>query len=59
MLLSVGLLLVTGVSLITHLAKLEVPDFADGFIKGVGIGLMILALVMQKFTGSCKSSLKN
>jgi hypothetical protein len=58
-LLPIGLLLVSGVSFITHLAKLEVPDFADGFIKGIGIGLMILALVMQKFTGSCESSMKN
>lgn len=58
-LLPIGLLLITGVAFMTHLLKIEVPDSIDGFIKGIGIGLMILVLVMQKFRGSCKSSIKN
>jgi len=42
LLLPIGLLLISASFIIKHF--MDVPDFIDGFLKGVGIGLLILAL---------------
>ena len=59
MLLPVGLLCVSGVSMLGHITRVEVPDFVNGFLKGVGIALIISALFIQKHTKSCKNSWEN
>lgn len=47
MLLPIGLLLLAGVPFVEHLMKVEAPDLANGFFRGVGIGLIISAIVMK------------
>jgi len=42
-LLPVGLLMLSASFIIKHIFTL--PDFADGFIKGAGIGVIFLSLV--------------
>lgn len=51
-----GLLLVAGVPLAERLTGTALPDGAKGFLIGLGIGLMIVALIMQKFKKSFKFS---
>ena len=46
LLLSLGLILNSVVLIISHF--MEIPDFAKGAAMGVGIGLMILALLFRK-----------
>lgn len=59
MLLPIGLLWVAGIPFVEHLMKVEMPDLANGFFRGVGIGLIIAAVVMQRFTKSgCNHSQK-
>jgi len=47
MLLPIGLLWVVGVSFVEYLVKVDMPDFVNGFLRGVGIGLIISAIVMK------------
>jgi hypothetical protein len=47
LLLPIGLLLMSSTFVIQHFSK--VSDFTDGLLKGVGIGLMLLALLLPKF----------
>jgi len=48
--LTAGLLLLAGVPFVEHLMKVDMPDLVNGFLRGIGIGLIIAAIVMQKFT---------
>jgi hypothetical protein len=59
MLLPMGLLCVSGVSMLELFMRVEVPDFVNGFLKGVGIALIISALFIQRSTKFCKNSWKN
>jgi hypothetical protein len=52
MLLPIGLLCATGVPMIGHLIKMEVPDSVDGFFKGVGIALLLCSLFLQRCAGT-------
>jgi hypothetical protein len=54
MLLPIGLLWVAGVPFVEHLMRIEMPDFAGGFLRGVGIGMIIWAVILLKFTKSSK-----
>jgi hypothetical protein len=56
MLLPIGLLCVSGVSMLGQLTRVEVPDFVNGFLKGLGIALIISALFIQRSTKFCKNS---
>ena len=48
MLLPIGLLLVNGISFTNHFAKVDVSDFTDGFLKGIGIALMLLGVFFMR-----------
>ena len=48
MLLPIGLLFVSGISFVEHFVKLEVSDFAQGFLKGVGIAIMLSGLIFMQ-----------
>lgn len=45
LLVSIGLLWISGVLILSRYASL--PDIADGFLMGIGIGIMILALIKR------------
>lgn len=47
MLLPIGLLWVVGVPFVEYLVKVDMPDLVNGFLRGVGIGLIISAIVMK------------
>jgi len=51
LLLPLGLLLMSCTYILSHF--IVVPDALDGFLKGVGIGLMILSLVLRKYKPAC------
>ncbi|WP_428328976.1 hypothetical protein [Mucilaginibacter sp.] len=44
-LLALGLLLLSASFILKHYFAL--PDFADGFLKGTGIGIIMLVLIRQ------------
>ena len=48
MMLPIGLLCITGISFIEHFIKLEVSDFTQGFLNGVGIALMLLSVLFMQ-----------
>jgi hypothetical protein len=48
LLLPIGLLCITGISFFEHFIKLEVSDFAQGFLKGIGIALMLLGVLFMQ-----------
>lgn len=52
-LISVGLILTTGSVLLSDF--IHIPDFIRGFCVGIGLGLMFIALVLQKKQGSSSS----
>ncbi|HEX8736747.1 MAG TPA: hypothetical protein VF721_15555 [Pyrinomonadaceae bacterium] len=51
--LPIGLLCATGFSLIASLTHTEMPDSVDGFFKGAGITLLLMAI----FTRKCAKTL--
>ena len=44
-LLPIGLLLLSASFILKHFFVL--PDFADGFLKGIGIGIIFISLIRQ------------
>lgn len=44
--LTVGLLLMSASFILSHFVKM--PDFVDGALKGVGIGIIFLSLIKGK-----------
>ncbi|NCD69378.1 hypothetical protein [Mucilaginibacter agri] len=42
-LIPIGLLIISASFVVKHFAA--VPDFADGFLKGIGIGILVLSLI--------------
>jgi hypothetical protein len=51
MLLPIGLF-VTSFSLMARFIHIELPDVVDGFFKGVGITLIVMAILTQKCENS-------
>jgi len=45
-LLFIGLIICSISQIVSHLTK--TPDFVSGIIMGFGVGILILALIMQK-----------
>lgn len=52
MLLPLGLFWMAGVPFVEHLMKIELPDFANGFSRGIGLGLIVSTVILQKFARS-------
>lgn len=50
MLIPLGLLIIAGSSIISHYFPLN--DFINGSCKGIGIGIMLFALIDRKRTAS-------
>jgi len=55
MLLPIGLLCVSGISFIEHFVKLEISDFTQGFVQGIGIAIMLLCLIFMRGGGKTAS----
>ena len=47
LLLPIGILFFATASIVTHFIKM--PDSANGFFKGFGIGIMLLGIIARKF----------
>ena len=47
LLLPVGMLFMSATLIISHFIKLT--DFAQGCLNGVGLGIMLLSLILQKY----------
>ncbi|SFQ45544.1 hypothetical protein SAMN04515674_12019 [Pseudarcicella hirudinis] len=50
-LLFIGLLIISATFIISYYS--EISDFTDGILKGTGIGLILLALLPQRFRPGC------
>ena len=50
-LLAIGLLLVCGSNLVQHIFPIN--DFANGFLKGIGIAFMIVSIYRMKYKTAC------
>lgn len=48
MLVPVGLLFVSGISFIEHFVKLEGSDSIEGFLKGIGIAIMLAGVLFMQ-----------
>jgi hypothetical protein len=48
-LISIGLLISVAPSILTRFMHVDMPDFLNGFIRGIGLGLMLLVLMHPKF----------
>lgn len=51
MILAIGLFILAGSTILRRFIPMN--DFADGCIKGVGIGIMLLSIYRMKFKPSC------
>ncbi|MDQ2864465.1 MAG: hypothetical protein M3R50_12635 [Bacteroidota bacterium] len=50
-LISIGLFIISGTLLAQHLTKM--PDILTGLLMGMGIGVMLLALLRKKLRPNC------
>ena len=53
----IGLFIISGSTIVSH--YLHISDFADGFLKGIGLGLILVSLFSKRLQKQVQSNNAN